>query len=282
MPGIVGIGETRLAPGADVSAAALAAEAILAALDDARVALEDVDGLVRFDREALWEYDLPGLMRLEALAYYGAVPDVPGSAAALVRLAAMAVSQRLARVVVAFHARSGPRPDAPSEVLAAACGHTEAGGLVPAALGGCAFVVTEGDRVGNAVCVLGTFQAAIPTAATHLEAWLGSRREGVVRAGARRLFAEAGVGPADVDVACVSAQPALIGLVLDDFGLVPSGDRPRVNPDAGGELAVDGVGAVLAAVRQLRGDAERQVKGARIALVAASPLEPTSAALLGV
>jgi hypothetical protein len=34
-------------------------------------------------------------------------------------------------------------------------------------------------------------------------------------------------------------------------------------------------------VRQLRGDAADQVAGARVALVAGSPLEPTSAVLLG-
>src|SRR5262245_65521188 len=104
------------------SAAALGARAIAAALRDAGVRLEDVDGIVRFDREAVWEYDLPGLHRVRGLGYYGAVPDTPGSGAALVRLAAMAVSQELARVIVAYHARDEPRAEGRAGVLKAACG----------------------------------------------------------------------------------------------------------------------------------------------------------------
>ena len=65
---------------------------------------------------------------------------------------------------------------------------------------------------------------------------------------------------------------------------MPRGDgRPRVNPHAGSPSAIglDGVDDVLEAVRQLRGEAARQVAGARVALVAASPLEPTSAVAAG-
>src|SRR4030095_1329297 len=104
-----GIGRTPFRRGADPSAAALAAEAIAAALHDARRNLDDVDGVVRFDREPLWEYDLAGGTRLRALHWYGAVPDTPGSAPALVRLAGMAVTQGMAGVVVGYHARAEPR-----------------------------------------------------------------------------------------------------------------------------------------------------------------------------
>ena len=287
-PAVVGIAQVRAGRRPAPSAAALAARAIATALRDAGVRLEDVDGIVRFDREAAWEYDLPGLHRVRVLGYYGAVPDTPGSGAALVRLAAMAISQELARVVVAYHARSEGRPGTPAEVLAAVCG----GGVEEAPAsgpGGCALVVRALEHAGRGrhvpVHILGSSQVAIPSAARHLDAWLASRRDGIVQGAARRMFEEAAVRPDEVDVACLYARPAeLVPLALEDMLQgVWHGDRPRVNPHAGSPVAVglDGVDDVLEAVRQLRGEAARQVHGARVALVASSPLEPTSAALLG-
>jgi hypothetical protein len=287
-PVIVGIGQARAGRRTDVSAAALAARAITLALRDAGVRLEEVGGIVRFDREAAWEYDLPGLLRVRALGYYGAVPDTPGSGAALVRLSAMAVSQELAGVVVAYHARSDPRPGARPEVLAAACGAGAGEGASPPGRGGCAFVVRAAERRGllrhAPVRVLGSLQVAVPSAERHLDAWRASRDAGVVRDAARRMFDEASLGPGDVDVACVYARPAaLVALALRDLDVPYADERPRVNPHAGLPVAVglDGVDDVLEAVRQLRGQAVRQVDGARVALVASSPLEPTSATLLG-
>jgi hypothetical protein len=277
---IVGIGRTRFSSGADVSAAALAAQAIAAALRDARLSVEDVDGVVRFDREAAWEYDLPGVVRLHALPYYGAVPDLPGSAPAMVLLAAMAVAQGMARVVVGYHARAERRPPVADDVLAAIGAQPEP---AVASQGGCAFVVTGIEHPARAaVRILGSMQAAIPSAARHLDAWRAIRRDGALRVAAHRLFAMAGVAPRDVDVACLYAHPpALVDLARDDFGL---GDAsPCVNPHAGGPDAgaLDGADDLLEAVRQLRGEATHQVAGARVALVAGSPLEPTSAVLLG-
>jgi len=286
-PAIVGIGQAH-AGRAESSAAALGARAIAAALRDGGVRLEDVDGIVRFDREAAWEYDLPGLHRVRGLGYYGAVPDTPGSGAALVRLAAMAVSQELARVIVAYHARDEPRPEVRADVLMAACGRAAIEHRPASGRGGCALVVRALERSGRArhvaVRILGSLQAAVPSAARHLDAWLASRREGVVRGAACGLFAAAGVRPNDVDVACLYARPAaLVGLVLKDFDLPRGDDRPRVNPHAGLPVAVglDGVDDVLEAVRQLRGEAVNQVRDARVAIVGSSPLEPTSAVLLG-
>jgi acetyl-CoA acetyltransferase len=59
-------------------------------------------------------------------------------------------------------------------------------------------------------------------------------------------------------------------------------NRARVNPHGGqlAEAALDGVNDVAEAVRQLRGDAASPVRGARVALVTGSLLEPTSAVLL--
>jgi hypothetical protein len=273
---IAGIGRTRFTTGADVTSTALAAEAIRAAVADARIEWERVDGVVRFDRMALWEYDLPGVMRLPALHYYGAVPDTPGSGPVLVRLAAMAVALDLAHVVVGYHARAEPRPALPLEVQQ----EIGAGSGPPATQGGCAFVVR---RDGPGVRVLGSMQAAIPSAARHLDAWRASRHGGTIRAAATRLFEEAELTPRSVDVACVYAHPqALVELALADHGLAGLA-ADRVNPHAGGgdAAALDGIDDLLEAVRQLRGEALNQVPDAGVALVAGSPLEPTSSVLLG-
>ena len=282
-PAVVGIGQAAVTPGAEASAASLVAHAIDAALRDAGVCPEDVDGVVRLDREAVWEYDLPGVMRFVGLGYYGVVPDAPGCGPALLRLAAMAISQGLARVVLGYHARAEPRPPLRAEVLSAACGVATDDGP-PGVPSGCAFVVSAPERAGSrAVRILGSMQAAVPSAARHLDAWLASRRDGVVRDVARRLYVEARLRPDDVDVACLYARPAaLVRLALDDFGF-GRGARPRVNPHHGrpDATALDGVDDVLEAVRQLRGEAAVQVAGVRVALAAASPLEPTSAVLLG-
>ena len=312
-PVVVGIGTTPFTRRTRASASALAARAIEAAVRDARVGFDEIDGVVRFDRGAAWEYDLPGVMRLRALDYYGAVPDGPGSAPALVRLAAMAVSLGLARVVVGYHARAEARPDA-ADVLhaaallarrqqprvaaitralrrAAARNPRALNGAPPSAAGGCAFVMSSlepGRPWRKPVRVLGSMQAAIPSASRHLVAWLASRRAGVLRAAARRLYRDAGLRPADVDVACLYAAPGTLVLpALGDYGLAERGaaglpSRPRVNPHGGQlEASLDGINDVIEAVRQLRGEAASQVRGARIALVAGSPLEPTSAVLLG-
>src|SRR5262249_61364851 len=139
--------------------------------------------------------------------------------------------------------------------------------------GGCAFVVRALGRPGRAgrvgVRVLGSLQAAVPSATRHLDAWLASRREGVVRGAARGLFAGAGVRHDDVDVACLYARPAaLVRLALEDLDLRRGDDRPRVNPHAGLPVAVGrhGVDDVLEAVRQLRGDAVDTAREARAAL----------------
>src|SRR5262249_27781280 len=155
------------------------------------------------------------------------------------------------------------------------------------------FVVSALERPGRPwrkpVRVLGSMQAGIPSASRHLEAWLASRRQGAVRAAARRLYREAGVRPAAVGGARRYAAPGAPRLRapdhsgLGDRGVAGLPRRPRVNPHGGqlAEAALDGINDLLEAVRQLRGEAASQVRGARVALVAGSPLEPTSAVLLG-
>src|SRR5262249_4887839 len=109
----------------------LAAGAIAAALRDARVPSTAIDGLVRFDRDSLWEYDLPGVAGMRALPFYNAVPFWPGSAPALLRMAAMALDQGLTTTALCYDARDGatretPPPAVESALLARRHGIDEA------------------------------------------------------------------------------------------------------------------------------------------------------------
>lgn len=117
---------------------------------------------------------------------------------------------------------------------------------------------------------------------------------------APRLFAAAGLTPADVDVAeLYDAFTPLVLMQLEDYGLVPRGEAAgfvaagHTGPGGalpvnthGGHLSegyVHGLNHVAEAVDQLRGDAGvRQVPGARVALSTGQPgyVAGTTSALL--
>ncbi len=359
---IAGVGQTRFRRAGAISEYALAVEAIRAALRDAGLRIDDVDGVVRFDREAAWEFDLPGVMRVRSLDWYAAVPFGAGGAPALVRLAAMAVTQGLARVVVGWHARHGVARDvAPAATSGAEFavpfgveGTAHAAALLarrhgidertlatvgamlrrnaarnpralvrtplavadrrrsplvaeplrrvdvaPPAVGAGAFVVTDLERASTGrrppVRVLSSLQLVLPSAARQLADAVRIDHAAVLAPHVRRLYRDAGIEPADVDVACLCSETsALVPLALEAWGFcrrrtgaafVAGGGlrRPRVDPHGGqlAEASLDGINDVVEAVRQLRGDAANQVRSARLALVAGSLLEPTSAVLLG-
>jgi acetyl-CoA acetyltransferase len=105
-PVVAGIGATRFAMRSRASEAALAVRAIAAALADAGLGPADVDGVVRFDREAVWEYDLAFALGITSIGFYNAVPFGAGAVPALLRLAALAIGEGLATVVLGWHARS--------------------------------------------------------------------------------------------------------------------------------------------------------------------------------
>ncbi len=325
---VAGVGTTRFGRRAGATEAALAARAIAAAVRDAGIEPSAIDGVVRFDRDALWEYDLPGVLGMRALPFYVAVPFGPGSAPALLRMAAMAVEQRLATAVLCYHARGGaaratPPPAVESALLARRHGVDEAAiarvtiehrraaarnpralvrtpltagerrrspyvaeplrrvDVAVAAAGASAFVVTSAASARRpSVGILASMQAAVPSASRHLAEWEARRPLDEIAAAARAMFRRARLRPADVDVACVGAETsALVPLALGVYRV----SRARVNPHGGQlcEAALDGVNDVAEAVRQLRGDAANRVRGARVALVAGSLLEPTSAVLFG-
>ena len=127
----------------------------------------------------------------------------------------------------------------------------------------------------------------------------GEREGGAVTAG-RRLFAAAGVTPADVDVAMI-VEPFTVAvpLALEQYGFCgmgeggpfiesgatrwPDGALP-VNTHGGsnGEAFVHGANHLPEVVRQLRGTACNQVAGAEVAFVCGAISDPSGAVLLGV
>ena len=127
----------------------------------------------------------------------------------------------------------------------------------------------------------------------------GERDGGAVNAG-RRLFGEAGLAPADVDVALV-VEPFTVAvpLALEQYGFCARGDGGPfiesgatrwpdgalpVNTHGGsnGEAFIHGVNHLPEAVRQLRGTAVNQVAGAEVAFVCGAISDPSGAVLLGV
>jgi acetyl-CoA acetyltransferase len=102
---------------------------------------------------------------------------------------------------------------------------------------------------------------------------------------APRLWSAAGVGPSDVDVACLyDAFTSLVLLQIEDYGFCAKGDAAGwyadtalpVNPHGGhlSEGYLHGLNHAAEAVRQLRGDGDcgvRQVAGARVALSTGQP-----------
>jgi acetyl-CoA acetyltransferase len=114
----------------------------------------------------------------------------------------------------------------------------------------------------------------------------------------RRLFAEAGLRPGDVDVAMIFDHFTMaVPLTLEQYGFCspgdggpfiesgatawPDGSLP-VNTHGGsnGEAFIHGSNHLPEAVRQLRGTAANQVSGAEVAFVNGSITDPSGALLL--
>jgi acetyl-CoA acetyltransferase len=120
------------------------------------------------------------------------------------------------------------------------------------------------------------------------------------RSVAKRLWAESGYGPGDVDVAqfYTNASSAAVNAIIDhDFctwenvgefvrfeNLIAPNGRLPINT-AGGDLAdgfVQGMGNVPEAVRQIRGTSPNQVPGARLSFMSGGPNDGmVSSMLLG-
>jgi acetyl-CoA acetyltransferase len=173
--------------------------------------------------------------------------------------------------------------------------------------GACAVVVTSAARARDLrrrpVEILGSAQGTVagygwgPFANVNMDDdhYASGGATGV----ARRLWARAGLGPADVDVAELYDHfTGLVVTALEDFGFCargeggpfaasgalawPDGALP-VNTHGGSlsEAYIHGLNHVVEGVRQLRGDSTCQVDGAELALVTSAAGVPTSALVLG-
>ena len=116
---------------------------------------------------------------------------------------------------------------------------------------------------------------------------------------ANRLWAKAGLGPADVDVAQLYDHfTGCVLMQLEDYGFCKRGEGgPFVESGAlswhggslptnthGGSLSeayIHGLNHVVEGVRSLRGDSTSPVEGAEVCLVTSAACVPSSAVLLG-
>src|SRR5919198_393889 len=110
---IVGIGHTEFARDIGRPERTIALEAITAALDDAGLSPDDVDGLVKFTMEPTVEVEIARNLGIPNLRFFGEVGYGGGAGCGAVGHAAMAVATGTADVVVVWRARnrgSGGRP----------------------------------------------------------------------------------------------------------------------------------------------------------------------------
>jgi acetyl-CoA acetyltransferase len=110
---IVGVGETEFARDIGRSDRTIACEAVKAALKDAGIAAEEVDGVVGMTMETTDETELNRNLGFGDLDFFAQIPGGGGGACALVGLASMAIVTGQAHIVVVYRSRkraSGPRP----------------------------------------------------------------------------------------------------------------------------------------------------------------------------
>jgi acetyl-CoA acetyltransferase len=109
---IVGIGQTDFSKDSGRTEAKLAAQAIKAALDDAGLSANDVDGLMKFTMDSNAEIAVISDLGFRNLRYFGEVGYGGSAHCAVIGHAAMAIALGVADVVVCFRAlneRSGRR-----------------------------------------------------------------------------------------------------------------------------------------------------------------------------
>jgi len=167
--------------------------------------------------------------------------------------------------------------------------------------GGCALVMTTAERARDCpqppAWVLATAQALGPAHHRPTD-WFRHDRRRWVTAGARALWAAAGVRPDDVDAAMVYDHfTPMVLLALEDWGFCGDGEsgafverggirwpdgRLPVNTHGGqlSEAFIHGFNNLLEAVRQIRGTSTCQVPDAKLAFVASAASDPGGAVLL--
>ena len=109
---IVGIGQTEFSKESGRTELQLACESVAAALTDAGLTADDVDGLVTFTLDTSEEMEVARNLGIPSLSMFARIPYGGGASAGTVMQAAMAVATGVAEVVVcyrAFNERSGMR-----------------------------------------------------------------------------------------------------------------------------------------------------------------------------
>jgi acetyl-CoA acetyltransferase len=109
---IVGLGQTEFSKNSGRSELKLATEAILAALEDAGLEVNDIDGLVRYTWDHTSEATIVNALGIPALKYYGETEFGGVNCCGAVAQASAAIEAGLASCVVfyrALNARSGVR-----------------------------------------------------------------------------------------------------------------------------------------------------------------------------
>jgi acetyl-CoA acetyltransferase len=101
---IVGIGATEFSKDSGRSEMQLAVEAVAAALADAGLAPEDVDGMAVFTMENNPEVEVMSSLGIDGLRFFGRTHYGGGAACATILQAAMAVATGVADVVVCYRA----------------------------------------------------------------------------------------------------------------------------------------------------------------------------------
>ncbi|MEX2480679.1 MAG: lipid-transfer protein [Gammaproteobacteria bacterium] len=129
---IVGIGQTEFSKNSGRSELTLAAEASLAALTDAGLGVEAIDGMVTFSWDSNDELELMRCLGIPSLRWTARAPFGGAAACATVQLAAAAVSTGMANAVLvyrAFNERSGSRYGQPLAVQTGESAHYHRYGL---------------------------------------------------------------------------------------------------------------------------------------------------------
>lgn len=170
--------------------------------------------------------------------------------------------------------------------------------------GAVAIVVCSAERArdlrARPVYVKGAVQATMPEPQGPLHSLVvrPDITESSAQAAARRLYAESGIGPGDIDVAQIyDCFTITVLLQLEAYGFCGRGESGAFVGDghvalggslpvntAGGNLSegyLHGVNHILEGVRQVRGTSATQVAGVDTCLVTAGMPLPTSALILG-
>lgn len=104
---IAGIGSTDFSSNSGRSDLSLATEACLAAIADAGLRPEDVDGIVRCDSDLVWPNDLVHALGIRRLDYFGQAGPGGVAPCAMVGQAVAAILSGMASIVLVFRSLNG-------------------------------------------------------------------------------------------------------------------------------------------------------------------------------